>query len=419
MKYRYRVLVFLFALSILTFVDRVCISVVGKSMQEDLQLSPTQWGWMLGIFSLAYGLFEIPAGIMGDKIGPRRVLTRIVTFWSVFTVLTGAVSNFWQLLIVRGLFGAGEAGAFPNASATISRWFPVVERARAQGVVFMASRLGGALTPLLVIPVLQGYGWRACFYVFGVIGLIWPIAWYLWFRDTPAEKRGVSQAEIAEIGSSVAPVGHVNMSWKHILTRPALGWLMLMYYACCWTAFFFLGWLHTFLERARGFSKDDLVALSWLPFVLGACAAILGGFTSDWLVKRIGLKWGRRAVALTGLGFSSVCIAAVMLTQDKVWTVVWLALGYAGSDFMLPVAWAVCLDIGGRQAGAVSGAMNMAGQLGAFSTSVAFGYIVSATGNYDLPLIPMAAMTVVSALLWLKIDPTKPLAPQPVPLQAV
>jgi MFS family permease len=326
-------------------------------------------------------------------------------------VLTGAVTNFWQLLVVRGLFGAGEAGAFPNASASIARWFPVVERARAQGVVFMASRLGGALTPLLVVPLLQAYGWRACFYIFGVVGLIWPIAWYAWFRDSPAEKHGVSVEEVTEIGSSVAPAGHIGMSWGHILTRPALGWIMLMYYACCWTAFFFLGWLHTFLERGRGFSKDDLVALSWLPFVLGATAAILGGFTSDWLVKRIGLKWGRRLVGLVGLGFSAICITAAMFTQDKVWTVVWLALGYAGSDFMLPVAWAVCLDIGGRQAGAVSGAMNMAGQLGAFSTSVAFGYIVSATGSYDLPLIPMAVMTVVSALLWLKIDPTKPLVP--------
>ncbi len=411
MKYRHRVLVFLFFLSIITFVDRVCISVVGNSMQEDLALSPTQWGWMLGVFSLAYGLFEMPAGILGDKLGPRRVLTRIVASWSVFTVLTGAVTNFWQLLVVRGLFGAGEAGAFPNASATISRWFPVVERARAQGVVFMASRLGGALTPLLVVPLLQAHGWRACFYVFGVAGLIWPLAWYGWFRDSPAEKRGVSSEEVAEIGTASVPAGHTGMSWGHILTRPALVWIMLMYYSCCWTAFFFLGWLHTFLERGRGFSKADLVALSWLPFVLGATAAILGGFTSDWLVKRIGLKWGRRAVGLTGLGFSAICITSAMLTQDKVWTVVWLALGYAGSDFMLPVAWAVCLDIGGRQAGAVSGAMNMAGQLGAFSTSIAFGYIVSATGSYDLPLIPMAAMTAVSALLWLKIDPTRPLAP--------
>lgn len=409
MKYRYRVLVFLFFLSILTFVDRVCISVVGKSMQEDLSLSPEQWGWMLGVFSLAYGLFEVPGGIMGDRIGPRRVLTRIVSFWSVFTALTGMVTNFWQLLVVRGLFGAGEAGAFPNASATISRWFPIVERARAQGVVFMASRLGGALTPLLVVPLLQAHGWRACFIVFGVVGLLWPLAWYLWFRDSPAEKRGVPAAEIAEIGTPPASRGHGGVSWRRILSRPGLIWIMLMYYACCWTAFFFLGWLHTFLERARGFSKDDLLALSWLPFVLGATAAILGGFVSDGLVRRIGLKWGRRAVGLAGLGFSSICIAAVMFTQDKVWTVVWLALGYAGSDFMLPVAWAVCLDIGGRQAGAVSGAMNMAGQLGAFSTSVAFGYIVKATGSYDLPLIPMAAMTVISALLWLKIDPTKPL----------
>lgn len=413
MKYRHRVLVFLFFLSIITFVDRVCISVVGKSMQEDLGLSPSQWGWMLGVFSLAYGAFEVPAGILGDAIGPRRVLARIVTWWSMFTALTGAVTGYGQLLVVRFLFGAGEAGAFPNASVSISRWFPTVERARAQGVVFMASRLGGALTPLLVVPILQAYGWRACFFIFGAVGLIWPVLWYWWFRDNPAEKKGISAEEVAEIAAGASTRVHHHMSWRHVLSRPGVWWIMLMYYACCWTAFFFLGWLHTFLERGRGFSKDDLLNLSWIPFVLGATAAILGGITSDWLVKRIGLRWGRRWVAIVGLGLSAVFVGLALLTRDKVWTVVWLALGYAGSDFMLPVAWAVCLDIGGRQAGTVSGAMNMAGQLGAFSTSVAFGYIVSATGSYNLPLIPMAVMTAISALLWFKIDPEKPLGLEP------
>jgi MFS transporter, ACS family, glucarate transporter len=194
-----------------------------------------------------------------------------------------------------------------------------------------------------------------------------------------------------------------------------------MYYACCWTAFFYLSWLHTFLERARGFSKADLVTWSWLPFVLGATANLCGGFTSDFLVKRIGLKWGRRTVGLCGLGASAIFLTAAYVTTDKVWTVVFLGLGYAGSDFMLPAAFAVCLDIGGRHAGAVTGAMNMAGQLGAFSTSVAFGQVVTLTGNYNTPLLPMIGFTLVGAALWLKIDPTRPLirteddpAPRPV-----
>ena len=409
MKYRYRVLVFLFFLSLITFIDRVCISVVGKTMQDDLGLSPTQWGWMLGLFSLAYGLLEIPAGMLGDRIGPRRVLTRIVGCWSVFTVLTGFVTSYWQLLIVRTLFGAGEAGAFPNASATISRWFPALERARAQGVVFMASRIGGALTPLLTIPILYHYGWRACFFIFGLAGLLWPLIWYFWFRDNPADKSGITKEEVAEIGFRPGAAGaHAGIQWKLLFRQPNLWWLMAMYFANCWTAFFYLGWLHTFLERGRDFDRGDLMALSWLPFVLGATANILGGVVSDMLSKRVGLRWGRRLVGLGGLGAASVFLAFAFFTQDKLLTVIFLGLAYAGTDFMMPAAWATCLDIGGKHAGTVSGAMNMAGQMGAFWTSIVFGYIVTMTGSYNAPLIPMTVITILAALMWLKIDPQKP-----------
>jgi MFS family permease len=407
MKVRRIVLGFLFVLSIITYIDRVCISVAGKTMQEDLGITPDKWGWVLGAFAISYAAFEIPTGSMGDRMGPRKVLTRIVVWWSAFTSLTGAVSNYMMLLVVRFLFGAGEAGAYPNSSAAISRWFPPAERARAHGLVWMASRIGGAISPLLVVPIQMAFGWRATFYTFGVLGIFWAVAWFWWFRDHPSLKPGVTPEEMAEIGASAKPEAHHGLPWKQALKSSNLWWIMIMYHTYCWGSFFYLSWLHTFLERGRGYSKEDLIAYSWLPFVFGGTANLLGGVTSDFLVSRIGLKWGRRSVGLLGLGFSATFITATMFTQDKVLSVLFLALGYAGSDFMLPVAWAVCLDVGRKYAGAVTGAMNTAGQIGSFLTSVAFGYIVQAFGTYDAPLAPMAAMTAISAVLWLKIDATK------------
>src|SRR5271167_2131921 len=177
MKYQHRVLGLLSLLSIITYLDRVCISVAGPRIQDNLHISPEAWGWVTGVFALSYGLFEIPTGAMGDRIGPRKVLTRIVLWWSVFTSLTGVVSNYFLLLLSRFCFGIGEAGAYPNAAAVLARWIPAKHRARAWGVVWMTSQTGGAISPLLVVPIQARYGWRASFYMFGVLGLIWGGVW--------------------------------------------------------------------------------------------------------------------------------------------------------------------------------------------------------------------------------------------------
>jgi MFS family permease len=412
MRYRHRVMVLLFLLSVITYVDRVCISVAGPRMQADLGITPDLWGWVVGVFAFAYAAFEIPSGSLGDRLGPRRVLTRIVVWWSVFTSLTGAVSSYALLLVTRFLFGAGEAGAYPNCATSISRWFPTAERGRAHGIVWMASRVGGAISPFLVIPIQSRWGWRASFWVFGVAGIVWAVAWYAWFRDYPAEKRGVTAEELAEIGSPPA-AAHRGLPWGQVVRSANFWAILVMYHTYCWGSYFYLSWLHTFLARGRGFSDGDLARLSWVPFCFGGIANLLGGYTSDRLVRRFGLRWGRRAVAMVGLGAAAVFTLATMLTTSKLGAVLFLGLGYAGSDFMLPVAWAVCLDVGKKHAGAVSGAMNTAGQIGSFLTSVAFGYIVRAYGSYDAPLVPMAAMLAVSALLWLRIDPTEQLVVEP------
>jgi len=273
----------------------------------------------------------------------------------------------------------------------------------------MATRIGGALTPVLVVPLLSVVGWRMTFVMFGLVGLAWAAIWHAWYRDHPREKASVSSEELAEIEVNNETKLQTPMAWRQMLAKPNLWWIMLMYFTYCWSGYFYQSWLFNFLQNGRNYSKADLISFSWLPFVFGGCANLLGGIAGDMAVRRYGLILGRRLVGIGGLSISALFIVLAMLTADKVLTIVFLALAYAGSDFMLPVAWAVCLDIGGRHAGAISGAMNMAGQAGAVCSSVAFGYIVAKYGSYDTPLIPMAVMTAIAALIWLKIKPHQPI----------
>ena len=412
------VMVGLFLLSSITYLDRVCISVAAPAMQKDLGLTPSQLGLVFGIFTFAYGLFEVPGGWMGDRFGPRRVLTRIVVWWSVFTALTGAVTNFTQLLVVRFLFGAGEAGAYPNSSGAISRWFPAVERARAHGLVWMASRLGGALAPLLVIPLQLAFGWRSVFYIFGAVGSLWAVGWYVWFRDNPREKSGVNEAELAiiEAGSEPGP----PLPFRAILSNANLWAVMLMYHFFCYGSYWYIAWTPTYLVQAKNMSGAMLATYSALPFLLGALANGIGGVVGDVLVRRLGLKQGRRIVGMVGVGLGGVFMLVSLFIENPYVAAAVLALGFAASDFMLPTCWAVCLDIGKDGAGTVTGAMNMAGQMGATIMSYSFGLMVEKYG-WNLPLVFIAVLSFLSALIWLKIDPTRTIrdaGPKPTPILA-
>jgi MFS transporter, ACS family, glucarate transporter len=400
------VLGLLILLSLITYLDRVCISVAGPRMQDAFKIGPAAWGWVTGVFVISYALFEIPMGILGDRIGPRRVLTRIVLWWSAFTTLTGVVTGYYPLLLTRLLFGAGEAGAYPNASVVVARWFPVHERGRAFGVITMAGQIGGAIAPLLVVPIQLHYGWRACFLVFGVLGVIWSGIWYAWFRDSPAQKAGVGAAEIAE--APVTLEAHQKLPWIHALRSMNI-WAVLAVALCyMYTYYFFQSWFHTYLVKARGFDEKSLL-LSSLPYLVAACANFAGGMLSNALVKRIGLKWGRCSIGLIGLAIAGLCTIAVMLTQDQLAALILLTAVYAGITFQQPIMFAVCLDIGGPYAGAMVGAMNTSAQVGALFSSVTFGYLVDKYSDYNLPFIPMALLLLVGAAFWFKVDPTKPL----------
>jgi ACS family glucarate transporter-like MFS transporter len=409
LRYRNRVLGLLSLLLVITYLDRVCMSVAGPRIQDSLHVGPAAWGWVTGIFTLSYAAFEIPTGVLGDRIGTRRVLTRIVLWWSAFTSITGLSTGYGSLMVTRFFFGAGEAGAFPNASIAVARWFPVPERGRAFGIMLAASQIGGAISPLLVVPVQIRYGWRASFYMFGFLGVIWSAIWYTWFRDSPQEKPGVPQSELAE---SPAPISHIHRSlpWAIALRSGNFWAVMIAAFSYIYTYNFFQTWFHTYLVKARGYSEKDLL-FSSLPFVLAACANLAGGLASNLLVQRIGLKWGRCGLGAVGLAVAAACIIAVMFTRSPLAALALLSLAYGAITLQQPIMFAVCLDVGGAYAGAIVGAMNMSSQIGGFVGALVFGYLVAHTGNYNLPFLPMAGLLTLGAYLWLRIDPTEPLTP--------
>ena len=403
---RRRVLLLLIALAIITFLDRISIAVAGPRIQQELHIAPERWGWVIGAFVLAYGLFEIPTGALGDRIGQRGVLTRIVLWWSAFTCLTGAAIGFPALVVTRFLFGAGEAGAYPNISGVIVRWFPVHERARTQGFIWAASRMGGALSPLIVVPLQSAVGWRLTFVALGVIGIVWVIFWRAVYSDRPAP------------GAEERARLHSGVPWAELLRQRQLWLIFAMYFFQAWGTTFYFGWFPTYLVKGEGFTEGEMGVFSALPFVCGAFGNLAGGFLSDRLAARFGLKIGRRLVGSASLAMSALLLVAMTMTRDKTAVVVLSSLGFGVADLMLPAAWAVCLDVGHEYAGVVTGTMNTAGQLGGFVCSVLFGYLVTAWGSYREPLWLVAASVLLGAFLFTRIDPTRQLVSAEARLEA-
>jgi len=403
------VLILLTAIGVITFLDRINISVAGASIMNDLNLSESQWGWVLSSFILSYGLFQIPLGVWGDKKGHRIVLSIIVVWWSVFTGFTGMAGGFVILVTIRFLFGIGEAGAYPCMTGAIGRWFPRSETGKAQGYIWAASRFGGALTPFVVIPVLLTFGWRVAFYILGVLGIIWVIIWYLWYRDNPADLKGINKVELDEIQANHEKKKKIIVLWGKILNKKQFWLILSMYWFYVWGSWFFFSWFPTFMEKGRGFEKSELTYAVAVPFLMGVIGNISGGYLSDKFSKKYGVKIGRRLLGVTGLFVSALFMFLGAFIPGKMEIFIFLSLCFGVMDLMLPSAWAVCLDVGKKYAGAISGAMNTAGNIGGFVCATTFGYLVEVTDNYNFPLFIIAGMLLISAFLFSRIDATKQL----------
>jgi sugar phosphate permease len=411
-KRRTQVLSLLCVLGAILYLDRVCISLALQEIQLELEISATKIGLVSVAFSLGYALFEIPTGHLGDRFGARSTLMRICVAWSVFTALTGAAFGLGSLLVIRFLFGAGEAGAWPNVGGVVSRWYPANQRARAMGIFGAATALGGGLAPLIVIPIQRDYGWRASFFVFGGVGILWAIVWYRWFRDSPAAM-GASQAEIDELGSAPVPVKH-GAPWRKVLRTRTMWLVMLSAFANIYAAFFAVFWLPTFLRVGRGFSPDELkwTALTWVASFVGNA---LGGFVSDHAVRRFGRRAGRTSIAIS-CGVATGCLfVGVVLVRDKQATIALLTGTGLLWGFIQSNMFAGTIDIAGKHTGSIAGAMNTAGQLGGAASAFTFGALVDATGGYDIPVLVLGAAATLAGLAWIGIDAGTPVVPDDEP----
>ncbi len=400
------------ALSVVVFLDRMAIAVAGPSIQADLHIEPEQWGWILSAYVLANGLFEAPSGAMGDRNGQRGELTRIVAWWSCFTALTGWCRSFWQLVGARFFFGMGSAGAYPNAAGVIARWFPARERARSQGFVWAASRFGGMLAPVLIVPVEAWLGWRAVFWMLGLLGITWALVWLRFFHNRPADDPRITQEELAEIGSREHEHGKVRLPWRRIL-RARMLWRVVLAYGCYGCAsWFYFSWFPTWFIHKTGLMLDGILLTS-LPFAMGVAGNLSGGVVGDRLAARWGAKTALRMIPAVCLAATALTLVAMAQCRGAVAATTLSCLGFGVMDFMLPSAWAMCVAIGGRASGTATGLMNTAGQAGGFLCTALFGYVVERTGSYNLPLLFIAGMVLTSALIFASIDCTQTMDAEP------
>jgi MFS transporter, ACS family, glucarate transporter len=409
---RHVVVLFAVTLAVITYIDRVCISQAAPQMRGELGLTAIQMGWAFTAFTWAYALFEIPGGWLGDRIGPRKVLMRVVVWWSFFTAATGWVWNLASLLVTRTLFGAGEAGCFPNLTRAFTTWLPKRERERAQAILWLSARWGGAFTPLLVAFILRFVTWRRAFEIFGVIGIVWAWAFFRWFRDDPRTHPSVNQAELALMPPQHETASvHGRIPWNSFFESKAV-WLLWAQYICmCYGWYFYITWLPTYLHDARGVSLMQGAVLSGLPLFFGGFGCILSGWLAPHLAERVGsVIRARRMLAITGFLGASGSILVFIQLEDPTLAMIALGMSSFFNDFIMPPAWAACMDIGGRYSGTLSGSMNMVGNFAGGFSPLMVGYLLAWTAqNWTLTFYISAAIYSLGAICWWSLDSQTPL----------
>ena len=413
-KVRHIILWLTVLLYMVTYFDRVLISVAMPEIQKEFGFSTVTVGWIIAAFQISYALFQVPGGWMGDVIGPRRMLTLIVTWWSAFTAFTAMAWSVNSMIVMRFLFGMGEAGAFPNATRSLSRWMLPAERGWAQGVTHAGARLGAAITPVMVAYLIYHFGWRMPFYVFTVVGLVWAGVWYWYYRDNPAEHKGTNQAEQELIANALgATPKRRAIPWGAILSSPQMWVLAATYFCYGYAINMFLSWFPKYLEAARGMTLTQMGIFASLPLAAGVIGDLAGGWFSDEIIKKTGrIKFARNVVAVTCFFIAAVvCPLAVMEPNPYIRAGLFCG-GVFSLELVVGNAWAVSLDVGGNFAGSVSSVMNTLGNIGGTIMAVATGYIVTAY-SWDMAFFVVAGLSLVGGFLFLFVDASRQIYNEP------
>ncbi len=397
-----------FMLTVLLYIDRACISAAKEEISSDLNFDLTDFGWVMAVFTLGYALFQTPAGKWADKKGPRTVITGIISIWSILTALTGAAWNFVSMMIIRFLFGAGEAGAFPSLAKVVYTWFPVKERGIVQGINFSGSRIGAAFALPLVAIIIGSVGWRMSFLIFGAIGVIFAVLWRFLFRNSPEESGVISEQEkkyILENREQSTSKEKVNLSFRTIISTRNMWLAMLQYMASNFTFYFTLTWMYPYLKDRFALGGVEAGLYAMIPLLAGAVGNWVSGLWVDSLYKRRNVRISRRLPAITGFVLAAFGMLMMANIDTPQVAIIFLAIAIFGADMTLSPSWAFCIDIGKENAGVVSGTMNMAGNLGAFVTIIAFPYLYEWTGSFQPFFYVCVAFSAIGIAIWFSMNP--------------
>jgi ACS family glucarate transporter-like MFS transporter len=403
---RNRVVAFTLALAAVTYLDRVCIAVLAPKISAELDLSRIQMGYVFSAFAIAYAGFGVPIARWADRDGARRVLTWVVLVWSTFTMATAIAWNFASLAVIRFLFGVGEAGAWPSVARVYSRWIPLAQRGRIQGIFFAGAHLSGGLTPLAIAAIAGWLEWRAIFVCFGAVGMLWAVCWYAWFRDEPREHPAVTAQERDLIETTRGlPAAKAGGSWTAVFKTPTVAPLCVQAFANSYGFYFFITWLPTYLAQARGMKGAALAIFSGLPLMLSFVADLTGGEGSDKLARATSLRSARRAFGVGGYALAAMAIFLATQMENGFAAGLLIAIGGACSMLTLAPAWATAVDVGGNHAGVTAGLMNTVGQVGGILSPLVLAYLVDATNNWNIPLMVLAGIYAMAGVAWLAINP--------------
>lgn len=406
-KTRWLILFLISLMYLICYMDRSNISVAQPEIAKAFGLSKNQMALILSAFTWAYALGQVPAGWLGDRFGPKKVLTVIMSWWSIAAMLSGAALGLGSLFSARFLLGLGEAGAFPVASRGMQLWFPRSERGRIQGTTHFFSRFAVAVTPFIAGSIMLAFGWRAIFYIFGLLGVIWSIGFALLYRNRPEEHKGVNQGELAQIRGLEADGSIRQLStqrlpapWKHILRSPNMWYIALGYCCFFFGTNFYLTWYPTYLREHRHMTLQALGILGSIPLFAGMAGDLVGGSLSDLMFKRTGkARFSRSVVAAPGFLLSGVFLLPAAMTESAYTSVLCLAASFFFLEFVIGPAWAVPMDVGGQFSGTVTGVMNMAGALAASVTPLVFGYYFG-IGSWAVPFFITSGVMVLGAFIW-------------------